>query len=74
MAAGGRGGGGGGVVVEYTGKKTQTGRKVLTGKLKELTFFETCFKQSNGRNTLTGHHLPKRLGNLYPIMIILLAR
>lgn len=43
-------------------------------KAERANFFETCFKESNEYNTLTGHHLPKRLGNLYPIMIILLAR
>ena len=53
-----------------TGKKTQSSH----WKAERASFFETCFKQSNGRNTLTGHHLPKRLGNLYPIIIILLAR
>ena len=53
-----------------TGKKTQSSH----WKAERASFFETFFKQSNGRNTLTGHHLPKRLGNLYPIIIILLAR
>ena len=39
-------GGEGGVVVGYTGKKTQTGRKVLTGKLKELTFLRPVLNKT----------------------------
>ena len=52
----------------------QDGEKSSQRKAERANFFETRFKQSNKLNTLTGHHLPKRLGNLYPIMIILLAR